>query len=62
MRLECDYKAPTRLPQSKTTTSAQAGARGGNELFLDGSAHWKNISQMTNYAACPYGDAYMNAW
>jgi hypothetical protein len=47
---------------SKTTTSAQAGARGGNELLLDGSVHWKNISQMTNYAASPYGDAYMNAW
>jgi hypothetical protein len=31
-------------------------------LFLDGSVHWKNISQMTNYAACPYADAYMNAW
>jgi prepilin-type N-terminal cleavage/methylation domain-containing protein len=44
------------------TTSAQAGARGGNELFLDGSVHWKNIKQMTNYAACPWGNAYMNAW
>jgi prepilin-type N-terminal cleavage/methylation domain-containing protein len=43
-------------------TSAQAGARGGNELFLDGSVHWKNIKQMTNYAASPYGGAYMNAW
>jgi prepilin-type N-terminal cleavage/methylation domain-containing protein len=47
---------------SKATTSAQAGARGGNELFLDGSVHWKNISQMTNYAACPAKDYYMNAW
>jgi prepilin-type N-terminal cleavage/methylation domain-containing protein len=47
---------------AKTTTSAQAGARGGNELFLDGSVHWKNIGQMTNYAACPWKDAYMNAW
>jgi type II secretory pathway pseudopilin PulG len=35
------------------TTSAQVGARGGNELFLDGSVHWKNIKQMTNYAASP---------
>jgi len=43
-------------------TSAQAGARGGNELFLDGSVHWLNIKQMTNYAASPYGNAYMNAW
>jgi prepilin-type N-terminal cleavage/methylation domain-containing protein len=43
-------------------TSAQAGARGGNELFLDGSVHWLNIKQMTNYAASPYGGAYMNAW
>ena len=47
---------------SKPTTSAQAGALGGNELFLDGSVHWKNIKQMTNYAASPYGNAYMNAW
>ena len=44
------------------TTSAQAGARGGNELFLDGSVHWKNIKQMTNYAASPWGSAYMNSW
>jgi prepilin-type N-terminal cleavage/methylation domain-containing protein len=43
-------------------TSAQAGARGGNELFLDGSVHWINIKQMTNYAAFPGGSAYMNAW
>jgi prepilin-type N-terminal cleavage/methylation domain-containing protein len=44
------------------TTSTDAGARGGNELFLDGSASWKNISLMTNYSATPWGDAYMNAW
>ncbi len=31
-------------------------------LYLDGSVHWKNIGQMTNYAACPWKDAYMNAW
>ena len=43
-------------------TSAQVGARGGNELYLDGSVHWKNIQQMTNYAAFPGGNAYMNAW
>ena len=50
------------LSVSKTTTSAQAGARGGNELFLDGSVAWKNIKMMTNYAASPWGDAYMNSW
>ena len=43
-------------------TSGQVGARGGNELFLDGSVHWKNIKQMTNFAASPWGNAYMNAW
>jgi prepilin-type N-terminal cleavage/methylation domain-containing protein len=43
-------------------TSAQAGARGGNELFLDGSVHWVNIKKMTNYSAFPFGNAYMNAW
>jgi prepilin-type N-terminal cleavage/methylation domain-containing protein len=43
-------------------TSAQIGARGGNELFLEGSVHWKSINQMTNYAASPWGNAYMNAW
>jgi len=43
-------------------TSAQIGARGGNELYLDGSVHWKKIQQMTNYAAFPGGSAYMNAW
>ena len=47
---------------SKPTTSAQAGARGGNELFLDGSVHWKNIKQMTNYATFPGGGAYMGSW
>ena len=44
------------------TTSAQVGARGGNELFLDGSVHWKNIKKMTNYSASPGGSSYMNAW
>jgi len=44
------------------TTSAQVGARGGNALFLDGSVHWRTIKLMTNYAASPWGNAYMNAW
>jgi type II secretory pathway pseudopilin PulG len=47
---------------SKPTTSAQAGALGGNELFLDGSVHWLNIKQMSNYVASPYGNGYMNSW
>jgi prepilin-type N-terminal cleavage/methylation domain-containing protein len=47
---------------STPTTSAQAGARGGNELFLDSSVHWKNIKQMSNYVASPYGNAYLNSW
>ena len=50
------------LVVSTPTTSAQAGARGGNELFVDGSVHWKTIKQMTNYAASPWGSAYMGAW
>jgi type II secretory pathway pseudopilin PulG len=50
------------LYEAKPTTSAQIGARGGNELFLDGSVHWVNINKMTNYAAFPGGNAYMNAW
>ena len=44
-----------------TTTSREAGARGGNVLLLDGSVHWKNINQMTNYWACQSG-GYWNAW
>jgi prepilin-type N-terminal cleavage/methylation domain-containing protein len=48
------------FPTSKT--SRQAGARGGNELFLDGSVHWLRIEKMTNYAASPWGNAYLNAW
>jgi len=50
------------LSVKASTTSAQAGARGGNELFLDGSVRWKNIKQMTNYSASPWGSSYMNAW
>ncbi len=44
------------------TTSAQAGARGGNVLLLDGSVHWKNLRQMTNYSASQFGSGYWNAW
>ena len=44
------------------TTSAQAGARGGNLLLLDGSVQWKNLKQMTNYAASQFGSGYWNAW
>ena len=44
------------------TTSAQVGARGGNELLLDGSVQWKNLKQMTNYAASQFGSGYWNAW
>jgi prepilin-type N-terminal cleavage/methylation domain-containing protein len=44
------------------TTSAQVGARGGNELLLDGSVQWKNLKQMTNYAASQFGNGYWNAW
>ena len=47
---------------STPTTSAQVGARGGNELLLDSSVHWKTIKLMSNYVASPYGNAYMNAW
>ena len=47
---------------STPTTSAQAGARGGNVLLLDGSVHWRNIKQMTNYAASQFGGGYWNAW
>ncbi len=44
------------------TTSGQAGAQGGNLLFLDGSVHWKNLKLMTNYAASQFGSGYWNAW
>jgi len=44
------------------TNSGQAGARGGNVLLLDGSVQWKNLKQMTNYAASQFGDGYWNAW
>jgi prepilin-type N-terminal cleavage/methylation domain-containing protein len=43
-------------------TSRQLGAAGGNELFLDGSVHWINIQQMTNYASSQFGDNYIGAW
>jgi hypothetical protein len=38
------------------------GARGGNELLLDGSVQWRNLKQMTNYAASQFGNGYWNAW
>jgi prepilin-type N-terminal cleavage/methylation domain-containing protein len=44
------------------TTSQQVGARGGNVLLLDGSVHWRNIKQMTNYSASQFGGGYWNAW
>ena len=58
---------PSRMAFRSSTydpykTSAQAGARGGNESYLDGSVHWLNINKMTNYSAFPGGSAYMNAW
>ena len=44
------------------TTSGQVGARGGNVLLLDVSVQWRNLKQMTNYAASQFGDGYWNAW
>ena len=49
------------LLRNKTTTSSQVGAQGGNVLLLDGSVHWKNIRQMTNYWAYQAG-TYWNMW
>jgi len=49
------------LYMSKTTRSPEVGAQGGNVLLLDGSVHWKNIRQMTNYWACQFG-GYWNMW
>jgi len=46
---------------TKTTKPEAVGARGGNVLLLDGSAHWKNIRQMTNHWAYQGGSWY-NAW
>jgi prepilin-type N-terminal cleavage/methylation domain-containing protein len=46
---------------TKTTTSREMGAAGGNVLLLDGSIHWKNIRSMTNYWAFQVG-FYWNAW
>lgn len=45
----------------KKTTSRDVGAQGGNSLLLDGSVHWKNIRQMTNYWAFEAG-YYWNMW
>jgi hypothetical protein len=47
---------------TKLTTSRQVGARGGNVLLLDGSVHWRNTKQMTNYTASQFGGGYWNAW
>jgi prepilin-type N-terminal cleavage/methylation domain-containing protein len=49
------------LDVSTLTTSPQVGARGGNVLLVDGSVHWKNIEQMTNYWAYQ-GGGYWNMW
>ena len=49
------------LASTKKTTSADVGAQGGNVLLLDGSVHWRNIKQMTNYWAYQFGD-YWNMW
>jgi prepilin-type N-terminal cleavage/methylation domain-containing protein len=49
------------LDTTTVTTSIQVGARGGNVLLLDGSVHWKNIEQMTNYWAYQ-GGSYFNMW
>jgi hypothetical protein len=38
-------------PTTSGTTSAQVGARGGNQVLLDGSVHWVNINQMNTYIA-----------
>lgn len=46
---------------NKRTKSADVGAQGGNVLLVDGSVHWKNIRQMTNYWAFQSG-YYWNAW
>lgn len=45
----------------RKTTSRDVGAQGGNVLLLDGSVHWKNLKQMTNYWAYQSG-IYWNAW
>ena len=44
------------------TTPKQAGAQGGNVLWLDGSVHWKSVNQMSNYPAIPESGAYMGMW
>jgi prepilin-type N-terminal cleavage/methylation domain-containing protein len=49
------------LSISVPTTSMQVGAVGGNVLLLDGSVHWKNINQMTNYWSYQDG-GYWNMW
>jgi hypothetical protein len=44
------------------TTPKQVGAVGGNQLQVDGSVHWKNMNQMTNYPAVPGSGAYLGSW
>ena len=46
---------------TQLTKPSDVGAQGGNVLLLDGSVHWKNIKQMTNYWAFQAG-FYWNAW
>ena len=36
-------------PDEAGASSRDIGAKGGNSGFLDGSVHWKPISQMQNY-------------
>jgi prepilin-type N-terminal cleavage/methylation domain-containing protein len=46
---------------SKLTKPADLRAQGGSVLLLDGSVHWRNLRQMTNYWAFQAG-IYWNAW
>jgi prepilin-type N-terminal cleavage/methylation domain-containing protein/prepilin-type processing-associated H-X9-DG protein len=47
---------------TRLTTSAAAGAAGGNVLYLDGSVRWRTLKLMTNYAASQFGNGYWNSW
>ena len=44
----------TRALSGTLSDSRKAGARGGNVGFLDGSARWRNVNQMTNRFASSY--------
>jgi prepilin-type N-terminal cleavage/methylation domain-containing protein len=46
---------------TKTTTSRDLNAAGGNVLLVDGSVQWRNMRQMTNHWAYKSG-GYWNAW